>query len=195
MAGIIDLWRRRRGADRFEALVRPHVPSLYRLAYRLCGEASTAEDLVQETLVRVYPRRDELANLDRLYPWLSRVLYRIYVDSTRRRRRAPILASDLDPSGGQSDGDEPAAFDPPASDPAGQPEEATQRSLDHQRLQQALDALTEPHRTVIVMHELEGLSLDEIERATGVTVGTLKSRLHRARNQLRMLLRDGTDSD
>ena len=77
---IIRLFRsRRHGADRFERFAREHVDALYRLAFRLCESADGAEELVQELLVKLYPRIDELEALASPRPWLARSLYHLYV--------------------------------------------------------------------------------------------------------------------
>src|SRR5688572_4698758 len=81
--------RDRRGAD-FDRLLREHIPALYRQAYRWTGAADRAEDLVQDLMVRLYPRLDELRGLDQVKPWALRVMYRIFVDQLRRQRNSPV---------------------------------------------------------------------------------------------------------
>src|SRR3970282_1809202 len=80
----------RSAAQRFEALVRPHYAVLYRTAYRLTRSVHDAEDLVQEVCVRAYPRLDELAQLDNPRAWLTCVMQRMFIDSTRRYERAHV---------------------------------------------------------------------------------------------------------
>src|SRR5512147_2434560 len=70
----------------FERLMRPHLRRLYRLAYRLTGRASDAEDLLQDVLIRLFERTDELSGITDLRPWTSRVLYNRFVDQRRRSR-------------------------------------------------------------------------------------------------------------
>src|SRR5262245_39417832 len=77
-------------AAEFERLLREHVPALYRSAYRWTGTVDRAEDLVQQLLMRLYPRLAELRKLDRLRPWALRVMYRIFVDELRRERASPV---------------------------------------------------------------------------------------------------------
>ncbi|NIR59353.1 MAG: RNA polymerase sigma factor [Gammaproteobacteria bacterium] len=167
-------------ASDFEGLLRPHVDYLYRIAFRFTGVAEDAEDLVQDLLVKLYPRTAELAELDQLRPWLVRALYRQFVDHYRRRARARLVELD-----GAAQGADP--FDAlPGDDPG--PEARVERELSGARLLAALDALSDEHRTLVTLHDVEGYTLQELERILETPVGTLKSRLHRARARLRVLI-------
>ena len=167
-------------AEAFEGLIRPYLSRLYRLAFRLTGTVADAEDLVQDVLVKLYARRAELSSIEELSPWLGRVLYNQFVDAQRRSKRRRLSLVDTDAY------DHSATQDSPASDPQAQ----TEQSLDISRLHEALQSLSEEHRTVVLLHDAEGYTLTEIQRVTGVPVGTLKSRLHRARARLREILRE-----
>ena len=163
----------------FEQTLRPHLERLYRLAYRLTGHRPEAEDLVQDVLTKLFCRGDELSSIDDLSPWLGRVLYNQFVDNRRRYRKRLRLVENARESADP--------FEAIASDVAS-PEDEADRALDISRLQSALEQLSEDHRTVVLLHDTEGYKLAEIQRFTGVPVGTLKSRLHRARARLRELL-------
>lgn len=170
-------------APAFDALVRPHLPSLYRVAYRFTGNREDAEDLIQELLTKLYPRREELSGIDRLRPWLTRVMYRIFIDNKRRHSRSPVH---LAVSNG-SDEDNPAPLDGIAGNEA-TPEEHTEQAVTTRRLLAAVERLSEDHRNVLSLHDLEGYTLEEMQMILDCPVGTLKSRLHRARARLRELL-------
>lgn len=171
-------------SSHFDALLRPQLASLYRLAYRLSGEVADAEDLVQEVLIKAYGRRDELTSIAALGPWLARMLYNRFIDNTRRHRRKRLRTVSLDT-------DAAAGFAPASPDPG--PESAAAAEFAISRLDAALAKLSQDHRSVLLMHDSEGYKLDEIHVITSVPVGTLKSRLHRARARLRELLEtDGT---
>lgn len=167
----------------FETLIRPHLDRLYRLAYRLTLTVADAQDLVQDVLLKLYPRRDELSSINDLSPWLSRVLYNQFVQQTRRYRsqRMRVVI--------EGDGDPMDSLAGPGEDPA----EGAVRAFNITEVRAALAQLSEAHRTVLLMHDSEGYKLQEIQIITGTPVGTLKSRLHRARTRLRELLTtDGT---
>jgi len=157
----------------------------FRHAYRWTAARDQAEDLVQELLVRLYPRLEELAALDQVQPWALRVMYRIFVDQHRRNRNAPVRPMhEADAAAGGAPGE--SADDYP--DLGLQPPDLVELELTRARLSAALLALNDEQRTVVAMHDIEGYRLEEISRVTGVPIGTLKSRLHRARGRLRELL-------
>ena len=169
----------------FETLVRPHVDHLYRVAYRFTGRQEDAEDLVQDLLVKLYPRQAELAAVEQLRPWLTRVLYRHFVDQYRKQRRLTLLGGGG--GGDEDDGSGEPSFDKFAADTPG-PEAETAAGLRRDRLQQALGQLSRDHRAVLMLHDAEGYTLVELSEVLEVPTGTLKSRLHRARARVRELL-------
>jgi len=159
------------------ALLRPYVEGMYRLAYRFCGCREDAEDLVQDVLVKLYPRIQELRGIENLQSWLATVLYRQFVDRTRHINRSPVQSSE--------DGDTP----PLAEDQSTNQPEAlllNHEAIDH--VQKALLQLNDDQRVLVVLHDVEGYKLTELKEMLDVPVGTLKSRLHRAREQLKKLL-------
>ena len=171
-------------AIEFERLLRGHVPALYRAAYRWTGAVDRAEDLVQQLLVHLYPRLAELRDLDQLRPWALRVMYRIFVDQLRRARSSPVQFG-ADPLG---EGESPAGEDEVWLDPAPGPQELTERELTQERVLRAWEQLGEEHRAVLSMHDIEDYTLPELAQIMDIPLGTLKSRLHRARARLRELL-------
>ena len=162
--------------DRFAKLIRQHYQVLYRAAYRLTGSTVDAEDLVQEVCVRAYPRLDEVEALEHPRGWLLRVLYRLFVDLRRRYERRNVRAID--------ENEEFLSGEP-------SPAEEAERALDRRRIEDAWRHLNPEHRLLLVLHDVEGYSLAEIQSLTGLKDGTIKSRLHRARVRLgRLLQRD-----
>jgi RNA polymerase sigma factor (sigma-70 family) len=190
--GLPDLFRssrsRNRRAEEFDRLVREHIPALFRAAYRWTGAVDRAEDLVQDLLTRLYPRLDELRGLEQVKPWAVRVMYRIFIDQLRRQRNSPVrfgLETSTEEDG-QDDG-EMTADDP-------EPDVLADRELTQERILAAWNELSEDHRVVLSMHDIEEYSLVEIAAVTDTPLGTLKSRVHRARAKLRELLQ-GNDPD
>jgi RNA polymerase sigma-70 factor (ECF subfamily) len=170
-------------AAAFEARVRPHLRALYRVAYRLTGRREDAEDLVQDLLAKLYGRRQELDGVEHLRPWLLRVMYRLFVDQHRQHARSPLhLISDPPP--GEDGGDALAQF----AAPQGNPEADTEQAARNLVLLRAIERLSEDHQRVLALHDVEGYTLEEIQLMLDCPIGTLKSRLHRARARLRELL-------
>ena len=162
--------------ERFAALVEPHYEVLYRAAYRLTRSTHDAEDLAQEVCVRAYPRLEELEMLDQPRAWLLRVMYRLFVDWTRRYERTHVESMEtVDVSALESDEAGPA--------------EMAQRLLDGGHLDSAWSKLDHEQRGLLALHDVEGYTLAELREITGLKEGTLKSRLHRARVRLGKLLR------
>lgn len=163
--------------------MREHVPALFRSAYRWTGTVDRAEDLIQDLLIRLYPRLPELRALDQVRPWAMRVMYRIFVDQLRRDRKSPLQYG-LPTGEGEESGDEEGDYVDSAEEPA----ELVERQLTQERIVAAWERLNEEHRVVLSMHDIEGYSLVDLASMMDVPVGTLKSRLHRARARLRDLL-------
>lgn len=168
----------------FETLVRPHFERLYRLAWRLTGSKDQAEDLFQELLIKAFGKLDDLIDIDEPGPWLSRVMYNLFIDERRRfaRRRMHTIEE------GEMSGEGLAGLTG-----------AENLELEHQQFERikALDAalqqLSDEHRLIVLLHDTEGYKLTEIQSLTGTPVGTIKSRLHRARARLREILtKNGT---
>ena len=144
---------------------------MYTVAYRLSGNDEDAQDLVQEALIRV--RR----GLERYEPgslegWLARIVTNVFLDEVRRRRRRPTSALPDDP-----DRALPAS---PAAD-------EVQRGLSNE-IQAALASLPEEFRVPVVLCDVADQSYEQIAQTLGVPVGTVRSRIHRGRRQLRALL-------
>lgn len=176
-------FRRPAKPSRFEKLVQPHLEAMYRFAYRLSGQQQDAEDLVQDVVVKLYPRLEELEAIEQLRPWLNRVLYRHFIDEVRRRgRRADRPVSDVAEPGYQATFLDSYAADMP---------ELTEQ-ISASRLKPIMDAvireLSPDMRTLMLLHDVDGWSQEDIARVLGIPVGTVKSRVHRCRASLRKKL-------
>ena len=168
----------------FEQLVRPHLDRLYRLAWRLAGQKSAAEDLFQELLIKAYGKLDDLASIDEPGSWLARMMYNLFIDEHRRFARQRLHTVEE----GNMPGDGIAGL-------AGgeDPVHDNERRQRFEALDAALAQLSEEHRVVVLLHDTEGYKLKEIQELIGVPVGTIKSRLHRARARLKeILVQSGT---
>jgi len=170
-------------ARRFDRLVKPHLRGLFRFAYRLTGNNADAEDLVQDVMVKLYPRTAEVAEVEDLRPWLNRVLYRQFLDARRHRSRRPegAMLELVD------DADMGSYLDQLTADTL-EPLAEMEYSQLQQLLRETLDTLPEKQRTLLVMHDMEGWRQDDLAVLMEVSPGTVRSRLHRYRQALRTQL-------
>ena len=169
--------------ETFEQLLRPHLNRLFRFAYRLTGNKAEAEDLFQDVLLKLFGKVDELVEIAEPGSWISRVLYNHFIDNRRRFARQRLVSVE------EAQLPQGSVDSMPGGD---SPEHDVERLENIVRLEKALAELSEKHRLVILLHDTEGYKLKEIQVITGDPVGTIKSRLHRARARLRELLPDGT---
>lgn len=191
MSAIIKLFSRRQSnQSRFEDLLRPHIETLYRMAYRWTQSQDRAEDLVQDVLIKVASRVDEMAQLDNLKSWLLRIMYNRYVDDYRRQRVSPIDSrySGWTPEN-DSDDEQLSDLIQEAVDPV-QP--IVQQEL-RLSLHKALAQLEPEQRELVLLQDVEGYSAEEAAEIMGIPLGTAKSRLHRARERLKLLLFEPSD--
>lgn len=158
----------------WEEIVEQHSSRVFRLAYRLTGNRHDAEDLTQEVFVRVFK------SLSTYRPgtfegWLHRITVNMFLDGARRkqRQRTDLLS-------------EEAAERLPGEEPG--PERAYEFRNLTDDVQQALSALPPDFRAAVVLCDIEGLSYEEVGEALGIKLGTVRSRIHRARARLRRSL-------
>ena len=166
-----------RGDQRaFGEIVRRYQRAIYRVAYGLTRNAGDADDLAQETFVRAYQAIGRFRLGEPLYPWLSRIAINLAYSLFRRRKRRP--ETPLEPL--LEAGRQWAAPDDPVEESEGR---------ERQRfLEQSFAELSAEHQAVLVLRVVEGMSYDEIANSLSVPIGTVMSRLSRARAELKTRL-------
>lgn len=158
--------------------------NLFNLAFRFTGTEDRAEDLVQDVLIKLLPKVAQLREVDNLRPWLARVLYRHFINDTKKYVRSRVkLAADL----GMSRGPDHELLDNPADTDPG-PIEYLESEQSRAELLAAWDQLSPDHRAVLALHDVEEYTAQELGKMLNCPVGTVKSRLHRARERLKDLL-------
>ena len=158
----------------WEEIVEAHSARVYRLAYRLTGNQHDAEDLTQEVFVRVF-RSLSTYTPGTFEGWLHRITTNLFLDMVRRKQRIRFDAL----------GDD-AAERLPSREPS--PQQVFNDAHFDADVQQALDTLAPEFRAAVVLCDIEGLSYEEIAATLGVKLGTVRSRIHRGRSQLRKAL-------
>ena len=157
----------------WDELVRQHADRVYRLAYRLSGNPQDAEDLTQETFIRVF-RSVQNYQPGTFEGWLHRITTNLFLDMVRRRTRIRMEAL-------------PEDYERvPSSDP--DPGQIYADANLGPQLQNALDALAPEFRAAVVLADIEGLSYEEVAATLGVKLGTVRSRIHRGRKSIREAL-------
>ena len=185
-ADALTLQRARRGdTAAFEALVTPCEPMLWRLCWQMLGNREDARDALQEIMVKAWRALDRFDGKAAVSTWLYRIGVNHCTDLLRQRslRRVESLDSLREDRG----------FDPPS--PAEDPAEALEHKERNAAIRQAIGQLPPDQRTALVLFALEHRSYEEIAALTGAELGTVKSRIARAREKLAGMLReDGNNS-
>jgi RNA polymerase sigma-70 factor (ECF subfamily) len=156
----------------FGDLVQRYQDRLYSAVVHIVGCRSEAEDVVQDAFVQAFVKLKTFKHNSKFYTWLYRIAVNVSI-SHRRRRKIQVSVE----QSRETTGDEPLDATAPPSDSLEQAERREQ-------LEQALQLLTPEHRTIIVLRHMEEFAYDEMAEILGISVGTVRSRLHRARAQL-----------
>lgn len=172
---------RRGSVESFNGLVLHYQTMVYNLAYRITGDPDTAADATQEAFISAYRALDGFRG-GSFKSWLLRIVTNACYDEMRRRKRRP--ASSLD----ELEGLDEMVDVPVLTSPAEGPEARTMRRELHDVLHEAIQSLPEEQRVILVLSDVQELSYEEIAEITRTNLGTVKSRLSRARARLRDFL-------
>jgi RNA polymerase sigma-70 factor (ECF subfamily) len=170
---------RREELEAFEVLIQRYGRRIYNIAYRMAGNDADAKDLTQEAFIRIFRAFRRINPDASLESWLYRIVSNLYIDMLRRRPKVRIESLDapvMTAKGGEIQREVPDERADPAV-------EVLNTQLDA-GVQRALLALSPDLRAVVVLSDIEGYSYEEIGMILRVPVGTVKSRLHRARRTL-----------
>ena len=166
--------------EAFDQLVHSYDQHVRRILTQLSVAPPDLEDLAQEVFLRVFRNMHRFRGQSSFYTWLYRITVNVFFDHNKKRKRADVRLSRLqnalvDMSNVRHDGEDPyyACFN----------------ALTQAEFSRAIEALPEAFRTVVAMREVDDLSYEEIALATGISIGTVRSRLSRARARLKELLR------
>jgi RNA polymerase sigma-70 factor (ECF subfamily) len=163
----------------FGELVRRYQDRLYHTAYRLTGNAEDALDVVQEAFLSAYQSLGSFKGDSLFFTWLYRIAVNTAISLKRKRRVVLSINGGPDQSG---------AVEPLDPSEQNRPGYAMEQADEERRMQRALDRLSPEHRTVLILKEIDGHKYEAMAEILGVPVGTVRSRLHRARLELREIL-------
>jgi RNA polymerase sigma-70 factor (ECF subfamily) len=165
----------------FGQLVQKYQDRLYNTMVHVVNNAEDARDVVQDAFVQAFLKLETFQQNSAFYTWLYRIAFNIA--ASRGRRKRPVLSVDQTR---ESTGEEPA-------DARGGPSQRMEQEERRQKVQQAIATLSEEHRAIVVLREIDGCCYETIAEMLDLPIGTVRSRLHRARLQLRDVLQEFFD--
>lgn len=168
----------------FDRLVERHYQHAYNLAYRLTGNATDAEDLVQEAFLRAYRFFDRYDPTMPFINWFNQILTNLFIDEYRRRKRLPTLS--LEERFENEDGEESEQLD--IADTSPSPLEIAEDNQYLDAIEEGLRRLAPEFRVAVVLADVMGHSYEEIAEIMNTCIGTVRSRIHRGRKQLRDII-------
>ncbi len=174
----------------FRQLVEKYQRRVYQLAVGMVKDSDEAMDIAQETFVRVHRYLPSFKGDSSFFTWTYRIAVNLCLDSGRKRGRGDNVEFD------EADADVEAGMDAPSAALAGPQKSALNRELAG-KIEEALAGLSENHRAILLMREVDGLSYEDLSRALGIRKGTVMSRLFHARLKMQKKLREylGAEAD
>ena len=173
----------------FERLVTEYEKAVYAIAQRMTGNAEDAADMTQETFIKAYNSLQSFRGDSKFSVWLYRIASNVCLDFLRSRSRKPSVSLSV-----EDDEGEEGQLD--IADESQSPELLMERGLTRDAVRRGLDTLPPDYRQILLLREIQGLSYDEIAAVLEIEVGTVKSRIFRARKRLcAFLVEDGNIPD
>ncbi len=162
-----------------EALLLSFEKKVYNIAYRYMSNEADAYDMAQEALIKIYKNLSSFRGECSFTSWVYRLSVNTCLDGLRKRKKTPVVI-------------ESSALEAnlPAADENQSPEAHALSLENHQCLHNAIGALSSDHKSVIILRDINGLSYEEVADCLGISIGTVKSRICRARQRLREMLKN-----
>ncbi len=172
--------------EAFATIVERYEQKVYGLAYRLTGDYDDAADLAQDAFIKVYRNLGQFRGQAAFSTWLYRVVTNVFLDEMRKRKRRPVVAISLDDSIVTEEGE--LSRELPSHDLG--PEDLSAQHELQQTVRAGMQKLPEDYRVVLILRDLQGYTYDEIASMLDINLGTVKSRISRARLALRKVLEE-----
>jgi len=172
----------------YSEFVEQYLDALYKTAFCLTGGQSESEDLVQNLVIKLQPRFKELQNFKKPLIWLNKVLYCMFIDSRNHIKRFPTkILTDINLD------DEGTNYFDTLVGVDESPQSIVEKAELAVQLHHALNQLSDDDRSLIVLYEVEGFSINDLHEITNMPKGTIKSKLKQARIQLRNIMKIETN--
>ena len=173
----------------FEKLVTEYEKAVYAIAQRMTGNPEDSADMTQETFIKAYNSLGSFRGDSKFSVWLYRIANNVCLDFLRSRSRKPTVSLSV-----EDDEGEETQLD--VADESQSPELLLERGLTRDAVRRGLDTLPPDYKQILLLREIQGLSYEEIASALGIDLGTVKSRIFRARKKLcTFLIEDGNIPD
>ena len=167
--------------DAFEELVVANQKNVYNLALKITGNEEDACDISQEAFLRAYTQLGSFRGHSRFSVWMYRLTYNLSIDFLRKKKRENVVSLSY-----SDENDDAIILDIP--DIRELPEEVLVRRESRETISESIDELASDHRQILIMREITGMSYEDMAEALGISEGTVKSRLSRARKNLTSIL-------
>ncbi|MBS1707239.1 MAG: sigma-70 family RNA polymerase sigma factor [Armatimonadetes bacterium] len=182
--GVLVAQAQRGDRSAFDSLVRRYEAKAYQFAYRLTRDQDLASDIVADSFVRVFSAIQNFRGQSAFSTWLYRIVTNCYLDSRKKDKSKLTVSLEVNV------GDEGGGTERQIVDESDGPAEVAERNAKEEAVQTALEVLPEHQKAMLVMYHVQMLSYEEIAEALDLPIGTVKSRLNRARLALREGLQD-----
>lgn len=184
---IVEQFRQTKDATQFKSLVRRYQNRIYNAAFRILGSKDEAEEVTQDTFLRVHQGLDRFREQASFSSWIFRITHNLCVDLVRaKQRKAGLKVVSFDPQSTQSEDElyDSANSVSQIADPMLSPAQLVDAVEQQEVIQKYLMELPENQRTAIVLHDIEGFQYQEIAEILGTSVGTVRSRIYYGRMKL-----------
>jgi len=179
---LIEEFQKNNTIEAYEILVKRFKDPLMNYVYRFVGNKDVSSDIVQDTMIKFYLNKDSYKSFAKFSTWIYTIAGNLARNELKRRKRRKIFSLNNNNDDEQSIQIEDKSFL--------SPDRATDSAISHEIIQKALQKVKPVYREVVVLRDIQGLSYEEIAEVTGLSIGTVKSRINRGRKQLQKLLKD-----
>lgn len=170
--------------DSFEKLINKYQKMVYNLAYRIFNNNSDAEDITQEVFLKIYKNIEKCSGKESIKTWIYTITYNTCIDEVRKRKGKNNISLDA-----SLENDEGEYFiEIPSKEPTPETQMINKEGI--KEIENALNKLTEIHKTLIFLRDIKGFTYNEISEIMDINIGTVKSKLNRARNNLKNILKN-----
>lgn len=168
--------------DSFEKLIEPYQKKAYNIAYRMLGNVEDASDVTQEALIKIYKSISSFQGNSKFSTWVYSIVNNTCIDFIRKNRKGNVIYLEREKDNGDG------TYQMEITDNTNTPEEILDKKETRHMIQDAINQLNQEHREIIVLRDIEGFTYQEIADILKCSEGTVKSRISRARGNLKQLL-------